>query len=757
MAPRSAGNVAVRFSVENAEVVRQALGQLGKDGEKALRQFDAAARPANDNFRVFNAAAAEGRAAMAQFAYAAGPAGRILLGLGPAGLIAAGAIGGVVLALKKGIDAAGRFADEMTDLRDKAKLIGVTTDQLQGIADLGSEFALSQEQVNKGLERFAGALEDVRRGQGTFFDLALKIDPALTRQLASTNNLSDALEILAKLSDKAGQSQARLAREAFGQRNSNVLLLVQGIAAAGGVDKVTEAFRKSGDSIDKDVIDKVARLKTEIDDMSGDAARNLQSIFSPALLENQRTFVEQFRDLTRYMREVADEARKGQSQNGETGWFQYLFGGGLTGLPPGLLQEAMRKAREARARKENGAQQIDESGFSGVGLPTADVPLPSSRPAAQAKAAPANPQVELAIYQKTVSALGAAITPAEQLKLKELELAAAAEAAGVSHDIVNRALASFKLAQDQASVSTRQRLGILTEEELLHARLAEVQDWRAKGFIKSDAEMAEAERLVRKEVKETVDALNVRRSATPNLTKLTQDAADLRGELDQQLSGALRGATSDMWEMTKGTQTLAGGLENLMDKFAGAIAQAIFYKTVVGPIAGAVSSAITSLVPGVGGGAIDTSMPSLGGADMAFSAKGNVFHPFANGGAFTNGIFNRPTMFAFRNGGATRLGVMGEASDEAVMPLKRDSGGRLGVEATMPNVSVNVAPQLNFQVIDRVGVKVQPSQPQPNGKGGFDMNVLIDSFDAAMAQRQADGTGKHAKVLRDQGVSRVYR
>jgi len=54
-------------------------------------------------------------------------------------------------------------------------------------------------------------------------------------------------------------------------------------------------------------------------------------------------------------------------------------------------------------------------------------------------------------------------------------------------------------------------------------------------------------------------------------------------------------------------------------------------------------------------------------------------------------------------------------------------------------------------------VKVQPSQPQPNGKGGFDMNVLIDSFDAAMAQRQADGTGKHAKVLRDQGVSRVYR
>ncbi len=59
-----------------------------------------------------------------------------------------------------------------------------------------------------------------------------------------------------------------------------------------------------------------------------------------------------------------------------------------------------------------------------------------------------------------------------------------------------------------------------------------------------------------------------------------------------------------------------------------------------------------------------------------FSAKGNVFAhnnvvPFAYGG-----VVNKPTVFPMANG----MGVMGEAGPEAIMPLKRGRGGRLGVE-----------------------------------------------------------------------------
>jgi lambda family phage tail tape measure protein len=66
-----------------------------------------------------------------------------------------------------------------------------------------------------------------------------------------------------------------------------------------------------------------------------------------------------------------------------------------------------------------------------------------------------------------------------------------------------------------------------------------------------------------------------------------------------------------------------------------------------------------------------------GGNDVTGNAKGNVFSggnvvPFALGGVVTS-----PTLFPMANG----MGLMGEAGPEAVMPLTRDSQGRLGVRA----------------------------------------------------------------------------
>ena len=45
------------------------------------------------------------------------------------------------------------------------------------------------------------------------------------------------------------------------------------------------------------------------------------------------------------------------------------------------------------------------------------------------------------------------------------------------------------------------------------------------------------------------------------------------------------------------------------------------------------------------------------------------------------GIVDSPTLFKFASGGSINNGLMGEAGPEAIMPLKRDSQGRLGVSA----------------------------------------------------------------------------
>lgn len=74
---------------------------------------------------------------------------------------------------------------------------------------------------------------------------------------------------------------------------------------------------------------------------------------------------------------------------------------------------------------------------------------------------------------------------------------------------------------------------------------------------------------------------------------------------------------------------------------------------------------------------------------------------FANGGAFdpmgevkrfaAGDIFDKPTAFSYAGG--SRAGILGEAGPEAVMPLARGAGGKLGV---MVNAGGRPAPQINY-------------------------------------------------------------
>ncbi len=80
------------------------------------------------------------------------------------------------------------------------------------------------------------------------------------------------------------------------------------------------------------------------------------------------------------------------------------------------------------------------------------------------------------------------------------------------------------------------------------------------------------------------------------------------------------------------------------------------------------------------------------GIPITNSAKGNVFAenkivPYARGG-IVNSIVNKPTLFPMANG----AGLMGEAGPEAIMPLKRGRGGKLGVQSSggVGNIVVNV-------------------------------------------------------------------
>ena len=116
--------------------------------------------------------------------------------------------------------------------------------------------------------------------------------------------------------------------------------------------------------------------------------------------------------------------------------------------------------------------------------------------------------------------------------------------------------------------------------------------------------------------------------------------------------------------------------------------------------AGSSSGLFGSILSLLGGGTSTSSVDVPTNADFSISAlpsaKGNIFKggnvvPFAKGAAFTNSIAKQPTL--------TPMALFGEAGPEAIMPLRRDSSGRLGVAATgsqAPQVTVSPTYSINI-------------------------------------------------------------
>lgn len=108
-------------------------------------------------------------------------------------------------------------------------------------------------------------------------------------------------------------------------------------------------------------------------------------------------------------------------------------------------------------------------------------------------------------------------------------------------------------------------------------------------------------------------------------------------------------------------------LKRIADTLLDDVLDALF--KVNGAAGGSGGGLLSSLFSGIFGGG------SGGFASLPKTGPLPAVRPFAKGGAFTNSVVSSPTMFSHSGG----LGVMAEKEPEAVMPLSRDSSGRLGV------------------------------------------------------------------------------
>jgi tape measure domain-containing protein len=241
----------------------------------------------------------------------------------------------------------------------------------------------------------------------------------------------------------------------------------------------------------------------------------------------------------------------------------------------------------------------------------------------------------------------------------------------------------LKLLQLQAELETAtsldQQVRALTEIEKLQRDRAEIGPRAAREQAKAEKEAAQAAQRALEEANAgQIEAANQVRNL---------GFESIRGFFTDMINGAksFKDAFKDM------VRNFAAGLAQMAaEALAKNIAGLLFGN---GKNAGSGGSNGGGLLAGFvnflgglfGGGSANGNVFARSGQLRAF-AKGGAFAAglgaitaFASGGAFTNQLFSDPTLFTFGSGG--QFGVMGEAGPEAVMPLTRGPGGRLGVDA----------------------------------------------------------------------------
>ena len=236
--------------------------------------------------------------------------------------------------------------------------------------------------------------------------------------------------------------------------------------------------------------------------------------------------------------------------------------------------------------------------------------------------------------------------------------------------------------QEQARMQGDElRLSILSTRELEVQRqlLAKQNELRKLGVDPNSAfykdTMGETERLAR-QGQANGDLVARNRKIITGFEQAADDVSDLFGKaFDDAFEYGLKGAGSNFLKGMGSIFKQMGNdlvyelavrpVQELLRNLARVAAQKLILSLFGGPSSAALGADASATI---------SANPSIFAAGGAFGTGG--YRAFAEGGAFTNSIVNRPTLFAFAGG----TGLMGEAGPEAIMPLKRGANGKLGVE-----------------------------------------------------------------------------
>jgi len=229
----------------------------------------------------------------------------------------------------------------------------------------------------------------------------------------------------------------------------------------------------------------------------------------------------------------------------------------------------------------------------------------------------------------------------------------------ISQDKLNEKLAKRQLQLGLITQEKFDALEIDREAQLIFDEMSEIQGENFKMTLD------EIKAKLRENKNETYNFKE-------ELKKVAESAMDLKSQIGELAVGAVNKLADGFVELAMtGKASFADLARSILADLQRMILKALFFKT------------LFALAPGL------KSFLGFEKGGVVKSAKGNVFAenkvvPYASGG-----VIDKPVIFPMAKG----MGLAGEAGPEAILPLKRGKGGRLGVESSGGggnNITVNV-------------------------------------------------------------------
>ena len=301
---------------------------------------------------------------------------------------------------------------------------------------------------------------------------------------------------------------------------------------------------------------------------------------------------------------------------------------------------------------------------------------------------------------------------------------------------------------DEISLGIAQSLGMVEGDNLKRQQLA-IQTRRidiqlAADLAKNTLDIAAAERALAEarrqagttEVDDGMGGITTVPNQTPQTIRAQQDLANVRAATDEIITNANRakdviGASFVPTAIEKFAGVWNQQFDKMTDSLMNFIQTGKFnFKDFMNSMIADFSRLIIKMQMDKLATSMFGGPKEVGGffASLFGMANGGAFNrgvqAYARGGTFTNSIVNQPTLFKAAKG----LGVMGEAGPEAIMPLRRDPMGRLGVSSTGKGNNVEI-------VVNNYGNEKATAKETTDGRGNRRIEVTVGDMVAGELSR----------------------